>query len=341
MDNKVEKILNAFSGQCLAVVGDVMLDKYVWGSSNRISQEAPVPVVLVKKETYVPGGAANVARNVLSLGGSASIFGVIGDDIEGVQLSQCLVNDGVDTCTLLKSKSRATTVKTRVLAGNQQVVRIDREETDDVSRGERRNMLKTLEAVLKSGKINAVILEDYAKGLFSKSFMEAVVELCRKYKVMSALDPHPRNPYNIKGLTFMTPNRNEAFALAGVKYASGCGNPLQDAPLLNVASRLMRKWQPQYLLITLGAEGMALFSKDKSKPLHIPTQARQVFDVSGAGDTVMATMMLALMSGASPDVAAQIANQAAGIVVGRVGTSAIEIDVLKETINATIQSPLC
>ena len=139
----------------------------------------------------------------------------------------------------------------------------------------------------------------------------------------------------------MTPNRNEAFALAGVKYASGCGNPLQDAPLLNVASRLMRKWQPQYLLITLGAEGMALFSKDKSKPLHIPTQARQVFDVSGAGDTVMATMMLALMSGASPDVAAQIANQAAGIVVGRVGTSAIEIDVLKETINATIQSPLC
>lgn len=333
MDSKVNKILDAFSGQSLAVVGDVMLDKYVWGSSNRISQEAPVPVVLVKKETYVPGGAANVARNVLSLGGSASIFGVIGNDIEGTQLSQCLVNDGVDTSTLLKSKSRATTVKTRVLAGNQQVVRIDREETDDVSTGERRAMLKALEEVLKSGKVCAVILEDYAKGLFSKSFMAALVELCRRYKVMSALDPHPRNPYNIKGLTFMTPNRNEAFALAGVKYVSGCGNPLQDTPLLNVASRLMHKWQPKYLLITLGAEGMALFSDDKSKPLHIPTQARQVFDVSGAGDTVMATMMLALMSGASPDVAAQIANQAAGIVVGRVGTSAIEAEVLKKTIH--------
>jgi D-beta-D-heptose 7-phosphate kinase/D-beta-D-heptose 1-phosphate adenosyltransferase len=223
-------------------------------------------------------------------------------------------------------------VKTRILAGNQQVVRVDREDTDDVSCGDRRSILKTLEAALKSGKIKAVILEDYAKGLFSKPFMGALVELCKKYKVMSALDPHPHNPFNIKGMTFMTPNRNEAFSLAGIKYSPNRGNPLQDAPLLNVASRLMRRWHPQYLLITLGANGMALFSEDMSSPLHIPTQARQVFDVSGAGDTVMATMMLALMSGAEPEVAAQIANQAAGVVVGRVGTSAIEIDVLRETL---------
>ena len=333
MNKESTKIINAFCEQSLAVVGDVMLDKYIWGHSNRISQEAPVPVVLVKNETYVPGGAANVARNVLSLGGNASIFGIVGNDLEGTQLEQCLLEKGVETSTLLRSKNRGTTVKTRVLAGNQQVVRIDREETDDVSISERHIMLRTLETSIKSGKIKAVILEDYAKGLFSKSFMASLVLLCKKYNVMSALDPHPNNPYNIKGLTFMTPNRNEAFALAGVKYVPGCGNPLHDAPLLNVASRLMRSWHPQYLLITLGAEGMALFSEKMSIPLHIPTQARQVFDVSGAGDTVMATMMLSLMSGASPETAAKIANQAAGVVVGRVGTSAIEADVLKKAMD--------
>ena len=330
---EMEKTIDGFARQSLAVVGDVMLDKYIWGRSNRISQEAPVPVVMVKDETCVPGGAANVARNIRSLGGDVGIYGIRGNDQEGVQLEACLANDGVRTETLLASKARATTVKTRVLAGNQQVVRIDRENTSDVSISERRRMLRALEEALKTGKTRAIILEDYAKGVFSKTFMEKIVGLGHKYNAMTALDPHPHNPFNIKGLTFMTPNRNEAFALAGIKYVSGCGNPLKDAPLLKVAERLMRLWRPKYLLITLGAEGMALFSDNGTGPLHIPTKARQVFDVSGAGDTVMATMMLALMAGAAPEMAAKIANHAAGVVVGRVGTSAIEADVLRSAVN--------
>lgn len=326
--NNLAKYIERFQGQCIAVVGDVMLDKYVWGTSSRISQEAPVPVVQVKRETAVPGGAANVARNVVSLGGKVQVYGVTGHDICSDELKKCLADGGADVTSMLACKNRRTTVKTRILAGNQQVVRIDSEDTDSISISERRKILQTLTNALKNGIVKAVILEDYAKGVFCKSFMENVVRTAQSYNVMTALDPHPNNPFNVKGLTFMTPNRKEAFALAGIKYVSGCGNPLKDAPLFKVAATIMRKWKPKYLLITLGAEGMALFSEGNEVPLHIPTQARQVFDVSGAGDTVMATMMLSLLAGATPENAAAIANEAAGIVVGRVGTSAIEADVL-------------
>lgn len=316
----------------VGVLGDVMLDKYVWGSSNRISQEAPVPVVLVKRQSSVPGGAANVARNVLSLGGTVEVFGVTGNDAGADELIGHLKKAGAGIDGILRVENRSTTVKTRVLAGNQQVVRIDHEDTSAVTRQSRRRLRELLEQKLANHELDALILEDYAKGIFGRDFMQGIVNLASSYGVWTTLDPHPNNVFNVKGLKLMTPNRSEAFALAGIKNSSGVMPPLEDKVLLKVASSLMRRWRPQFLLITLGAQGMALFSDKAEKPIHIPTQARQVFDVSGAGDTVMATMVLALLAGAEAGDAARIANSAAGVVVGMVGTAAIEADVLKSAI---------
>ena len=328
--------VDLFAKQRVGVLGDVMLDKYVWGRTTRISQEAPVPVVQVKRCTSVPGGAANVARNVLSLGGKVNLFGVLGKDADGDELRGHLEKAGASVNGLLAVAGRPTTVKTRVLAGNQQVVRVDYEETSSVSFALRRRMMAELEKTLTTGKVGALILEDYAKGLFSKNFMQSIVDYATEKGIMTTLDPHPNNAFNVKGLTLMTPNRSEAFALAGIKYTSGGGDPLKDKVLQKVASAIFRRWNPRYLLITLGADGMALFKQDGSPTEHIPTRARQVFDVSGAGDTVMATMVLGMLAGASPMDAARIANYAAGVVVGMVGTAAIEADVLKNEIIASL-----
>jgi D-beta-D-heptose 7-phosphate kinase/D-beta-D-heptose 1-phosphate adenosyltransferase len=320
--------------QCrVAVLGDLMLDRYVWGRATRISQEAPVPVVAVQRQSAVPGGAANVARNLRTLGAEVDVLGVVGDDPEGRELLRLLSEAQADVTHVETDASRPTTVKTRVLAGNQQVVRIDFEQTRDVLADVRRALLRRLERLLTGGAIGALILEDYAKGLFGRQFMRQVIALAQSRGVMTTLDPHPSNNFNAKGLHLMTPNRAEAFALAGLPYQGGTGAPRSDRPLLRAGQRLRQKWQPEHLLVTLGAEGMALFSGDAPLPVHIPTQAKQVFDVSGAGDTVMATMVLAILAGASLPEAAEIANHAAGVVVGLVGTAAIDAETLVAAMN--------
>ena len=321
--------LDGFAKQKVLVVGDVMLDRYVWGSAKRISPEAPVPVVRVNRRNAVPGGAANVAGNIKSLGGGAEIIGVLGDDADGIELQRLLESAGVGTAGLMRLSGRETTVKTRVIAGTQHVVRIDSEDSTALSSHGRRMLRSRIEEEIASGKVGALILEDYAKGLFGKDFMQAIVNCARQHGVITMLDPHPTDSFNVKGLTLMTPNRLEAFALAGVKYVSGSGKPEEDSALLKVAAAIKPHWHPEYLLVTLGAQGMALFSGDFKTPEHIPTRARQVFDVSGAGDTVMATMTLSMLSGASAYDAARIANYAAGVVVGIVGTACIEADVLR------------
>ncbi len=321
-----------FQGRSLAVMGDLMLDRYIWGSSSRISQEAPVPVVQVQRQTSVPGGAANVARNVLSLGGRAELFGVVGEDTEGAELCRLLGECGACLHGVLAVGGRPTTVKTRVLAGNQQVVRIDREQAAPVSGVVRRKLREAVEEALCHGRVGGLVLEDYSKGVFGKGFMQAVASYAADHGIVTALDPHPNNCFNVKGLYLMTPNRREAFALAGARYVPGTGEPLKDRALQKVASTIRRLWRPRHLLITLGAEGMALFSEDAEGTVHIPTRARQVFDVSGAGDTVMATMMMALLAGAGVNEAAQIANHAAGVVVGLVGTAAIDLKSLSDSI---------
>ena len=333
MDN-FDSYLGQFTGCRIAVLGDLMLDRYVFGHATRISQEAPVPVVQVLRQSNVPGGAANVARNVLSLGGHAEVFGTIGKDADGKLLKKLLQEAGGGVNGLVCALEAVTTVKMRILASDQQIVRVDYEQPDQISESHRGALLERLESYLETEPCDALILEDYAKGIFTAHFMNAVVRIAQRYGVAVALDPHPTHPFDVKGLKFMTPNRMEAFALAGMPFEHGIGNPERDLPLQRVGEELMRRWQPELLMITLGAEGIALYPREGGRPLYIPTQARRVFDVSGAGDTVMATMALALAVGAAPETAAAIANHAAGVVVGYVGTRAIEAAELREALTA-------
>ena len=324
--------VSAFPGCSVAVVGDLMLDRYIWGRASRISQEAPVPVVQVQRESIVPGGAANVVRNILSLGAQARSFGIIGVDRHGTRLCAALQEAGADVAGIVRTSTRPTTVKTRVLAGSQQVVRIDREDTSAVPPGLLRRLQRDVVACINSGQVQAVILEDYAKGVLTEQVVGAVVAAGRESGVAVALDPHPSHPYRVNGLRLMTPNRAEAFALAGVYYEPGRLPLAEDRALLAVGRKLQMEWAAELLLVTLGPAGMALFP-GSAPPLHIPTQARQVFDVSGAGDTVMATCVLSLLAGADPEQAAHIANHAAGIVVAEVGTAAVRADELHRDVS--------
>lgn len=333
MAQTLTEILSAIPKCRIGVLGDLMLDKYFFGQATRISQEAPVPVVLVQRENSVPGGAANVARNVLSLKGNVSVFGCMAEDEDGRVLLQLLKDAGADTDGIIVLPQGHTTVKTRILAGNQQVVRVDREIPEEITDEVRKALLDRLEVALQGHKLDALVMEDYAKGIFTREFMGEVVELAKRYGVICTLDPHPLHAYDVKGITLMTPNRLEAFALAGERYVAGIGDPMNDAPLRKVGGMLLDKWSADLMLITLGAEGMALFPReDSSNLLVIPTRARQVFDVSGAGDTVMATMTLAMATGATPAQSAALANFAAGIVVGYVGTRAIDADELRDVL---------
>lgn len=331
--NKLLSLTERFAGLQVAVLGDLMLDRYIWGSANRISQEAPVPVVEVTRINAVPGGAANVVRNIIGLGAGAAAFGCIGNDSEGTELFNLLQKAAADTAGIIVDDERLTTVKTRVLASNQQVVRIDRECHHPINPILRNKLLNALQTSLQQKKIGALILEDYAKGIFDQDFMQTACDLARQAGIFATLDPHPTHTYPVRGLKLMTPNRSEAFTLAGLSYQPGNNNPAEDRPLLETGWSILQKWQPELLLVTLGAEGMALFQEAGRPPLHIPTQARQVFDVSGAGDTVMATMTLALLAGAAPEDAARLANAAAGVVVGYVGTTAITTETLKEKLD--------
>ncbi|MBQ4480356.1 MAG: D-glycero-beta-D-manno-heptose-7-phosphate kinase [Victivallales bacterium] len=333
---KLVDLIRGFSGVPVAVLGDLMLDRYVCGHATRISQEAPVPVVQVQRQNNVPGGAANVARNILSLGGQTEVFGITGRDTDGKILKKLLQDAGGGVTGMVCAMEAVTTVKMRILASNQQIVRVDYEQPDQITESHRGALLERLENYLATGSCHALILEDYAKGIFTADFMVEIVRIAHRHGVEVALDPHPTHPFDVKGLKFMTPNRLEAFALAGMPFVHGIGSPEHDLPLRRVGEELLRRWEPEMLLITLGAEGIALYFRDGRSPVFIPTQARRVFDVSGAGDTVMATMALALSAGASPQEAAIIANHAAGVVVGYVGTRAIEAAELCDALKTTV-----
>jgi len=320
-------ILNLFPRHRVAVAGDLMLDRYIWGRASRLSPEAPVPVVATERCTEVPGGAANVVRNVLGLGAVAQVFGALGDDSEGVALRALLDAGGADMAPTLVLPGRPTTLKTRVIANNQQVVRIDREDTRPVPPDVGERLAASLLAALAGRHVQGVVFEDYAKGLLSRELMQQVTDAARRQGLVTSLDPHPSHSFSVKGLTLMTPNRAEAFGLAGVYYRPGVYPIEKDDALLEVSRRLRGEWEVEYLLVTLGAGGMALF-RDAEPPLHIPTVAREVFDVSGAGDTVIAACLLALAAGATPYEAAALGNCAAGVVVGKLGTATCSADEL-------------
>ncbi len=317
----------------VAVIGDMMLDRYIFGRASRISPEAPVPVVAVEREHETAGGASNVVRNILGLGGRAVACGVVGTDTRGDALVRLLEAEGADCSCVLRTPDRPTTVKTRVIANNQQVVRIDREVTAPVPPEVRAALVEKVLGMIRAKTVQAVVFEDYAKGLLDQATMQRIADAARAAGVVTALDPHPSHQFSVTGLTLMTPNRAEAFGLAGAYYRGGVHPIANDLPLLEVSKKLRGDWRVEQLLVTLGADGMALFMEDRPT-LHIPTKAREVFDVSGAGDTVIATYTIALLAGATPAQAAEISNHAAGVVVGKVGTAPITAPELLDALAA-------
>ena len=324
--NRVRELLTAAARTRILVLGDVMLDQFIWGSVSRISPEAPVPVVDFSHESYMPGGAANVARNLSALQAGTELFSAIGEDIAGQQLKTLLGQQRVGCSGLIPFPTRATSIKTRIVAHQQQVVRVDRETKLELSPENTRQLLRALEKAI--GEADAVVVGDYGKGVVTQALLEGVKTLCRERGVWLSLDPKPVHHLNLAALSLITPNRKEAFELAALKDDTRLANPFQDKQLMLVAERLLNELRPALLLITLGDLGMLLCQRGQ-KPIHIPTMAQEVFDVSGAGDTVIASFTLAIAAGASPLEAAIISNHAAGVVVGKVGTAIVTPEELR------------
>ncbi len=317
---RVQEILVA-ARQCrIFVAGDVMLDQFIWGEVSRISPEAPVPIVEFVRESFMPGGAANVARNLTALNVRTELAGVIGSDPAAEQLKKLLKEQHIGCRGLITSKNRQTSLKTRIVAHKQQVVRIDRETRDCVDNSLGRRIVHTLE--LNISNIAAVILGDYGKGVVTQPLLDSVKKVCRQHGVWLSVDPKPVHALDLRDLSLITPNRKEAFSLANIPDETRKVNPLEDENLIRVAEQLLSELRPALLLITLGELGMLLCQSGQT-PFHIPTVAQEVFDVSGAGDTVISTFTMAIAAGASPTEAAVISNHAAGIVVGKVGTAIV------------------
>ena len=312
--------LERFSSARILVIGDVMLDHFVRGNVRRISPEAPVPVVEVIEETFNPGGAANVACNIAAFTPHVSLMGRIGDDMQGARLNSLLKAEGVGTGSMLVHPTIPTISKARVVARQQQIVRVDRERLQKITDEE----LAEVEIKLRSlaSQLDAVILEDYGKGLITPELMQTVTSIAKETGLLVTVDPSPRNPIPWSNVSLVKPNRLEAFAAAGVEDSHLLVEPSQNEELLRVGRILLEKWDTPMVLITLGEQGMMLFQRGLA-PHHIPTRAREVYDVSGAGDTAIAVLTLALASGMKPEAAADVANHASGIVVGKLGTACV------------------
>ncbi len=325
--DRLDELLVGCAGARVLVVGDVMLDQYIWGHVGRISPEAPVPVVEFDRESFMPGGAANVARNTHTLGAQTELLGHVGRDSPADQLRTLLGEQDIGCAGLLASPARTTSVKTRIIAHHQQIVRVDRETRGAVDERDTGRLLAALERKLPG--TDAVIVCDYGKGVVTQALLDGIRQLCRTRGVWLSLDPKPVHELSLVGLSLLTPNRREAFDLAGVSDGTRNADPLKDPNLMRVADTLLMELSPALLLITLGDLGMLLCQRGQ-KPFHIPTVAREVFDVSGAGDTVIASFTLAVAAGASPLEAAIFSNHAAGVVVGKVGTATVSPAELAE-----------
>ncbi|MDQ6765069.1 MAG: PfkB family carbohydrate kinase [Verrucomicrobiota bacterium] len=317
---RLEKILGQVAAKRIVVIGDLMLDEFVWGKVARISPEAPVPVVEVTRETSYPGGAANVARNLREFVEHTSVVGMIGTDRGGRELRELLEQGGIDTTDVIEDAAFPTTVKTRIIARQQQVVRVDREELRAPTSAQAAQVTERLRARL--GEFDAVIFEDYGKGFLSSTLVEGTSRIAADAGKIIAADPNPRHAIDWKKVTVVKPNRIEAFLAAGVPWTESSAPAEEDEALLRVGRILLEKWETKYLLITLGEQGMMLFNRDGAR-YHAPTRAQQVFDVSGAGDTAIAMFTLALTCGASGEEAADIANHASAVVVGKLGTATV------------------
>lgn len=322
---RLRQILDRASSRRILVIGDLMLDEFIWGKVGRISPEAPVPVVEVTRESYFPGGAANVARNLREFVDRISVIGLIGKDRSGEQLRDLLGKCKIDVSDTIADENFSTIVKTRIIARQQQVVRVDREK---IAAASAKVVAKVVAAVRKRLEdFDAIIFEDYGKGFLTAALVSQIAREARAAKKIVTADPNPHNPIDWSGMTAVKPNRAEAFLAAGIPNRDADLAPKKDVDLVRAGKTLQRKWGTQYLLITLGENGVMFFEKGKH-PHHLATKARDVFDVSGAGDTAIAMFTLALACNATPLEAAQIANQASAVVVGKLGTATVSRDEL-------------
>ncbi len=317
------RIIDRFAKARVLVVGDVMVDHYVWGSVSRISPEAPVPVVNVDRESLLLGAAANVVNNIHALGGSVSLCGVIGQDDAGTQLQHMLRSRGIPTDGLIVEQDRRTTIKTRVIAHHQQVVRFDRETKEGIGRETRRNILGHVAALADEG-LDAIVISDYCKGVVTKEVVRDIVRLAGKRGIIVSVDPKISHFEIYRGVTILTPNIKEASLGSHIQIED-------ETSLLKAGRGLLRKLSCDAVLITRGEQGMSLFERG-GRITHIPTVAREVFDVTGAGDTVIGTLTLAMAAGANMIDAARLSNFAAGIVVGVVGTATVSPNQLRQRI---------
>ncbi len=316
--------IGKFPSARILVVGDIMLDEYVWGSVGRISPEAPVPVVAVTRETRALGGAANVAMNASALRARVGIAGLVGADNPGRELLRMLGKCRIRAAGVVVDRNRPTTTKTRVIAHNQQVVRVDREKKE---LPDRRAIDALRKAVLASIRaVDGVVLSDYRKGALSRELVEDVVAAAKRHGAFVLVDPKRSDFSFYRGCTLITPNRSETEAALGGRELSG------DREIVEGGKALLRRCGAKAILVTRGDEGMSLVERGKNASFHIPAVARQVFDVTGAGDTVIGTLAVGMAAGAPLRDAALLANVAAGVVVGEVGTSPITIEKLSRAI---------
>jgi D-beta-D-heptose 7-phosphate kinase/D-beta-D-heptose 1-phosphate adenosyltransferase len=316
-----------FAGRRILVLGDLMTDRYLWGRVERISPEAPVPVVSIDRETDSLGGSANVAHNLSSLGARVELLGLVGADAAGQRLCESLTERGVDASGVTVDRTRRTTVKTRVIAHPQQVVRTDEEDADDASGDAEARLIEAIERAVPLTE--AVIVSDYGKGVITRATLDAVLGAAKRARVPVCVDPKETHFFNYKGVAVLTPNVHEA----GRAFGRTLRN---EETLLEAGASLRERLDADALLITRGPDGMSLFSRDGSVT-HLPTVAREVFDVTGAGDTVVSVYALALASGAPAETCAFLANHAAGLVIRHAGTA---VTTREELIVALSAEPL-
>lgn len=323
---RLSELKNNFKGLKIAVVGDMMLDSYFWGDVKRISPEAPVPVVEVGDEFHRFGGAANVALNILKLGGIPLPIGVIGYDNDGTIFTSLLNETKIEADGLIVDDSRPTTSKTRVIAHNQQVVRIDKESKEYINKKIQDKLFNYLKVNIKN--LDGLILQDYNKGVLTPGLIEKIVELANKNNLLITVDPKFNNFFSYKNVTVFKPNRKEAEDILGIKIKN-------DENISFAGNKILEKLNAKNILLTLGEDGVAIFAKNE-KEKRMPTKARKITDVSGAGDTVISTLTMALAAKANIYEASYLANYAGGIVCEEVGIVPIEINKLFNTVSSEI-----
>lgn len=321
-EERFKEITKSFKDKRILVIGDLILDEFIWGKVKRISPEAPVPVVEVQKESLRLGGSANVVNNLCALGCKVALSGVIGNDSNGKRLTSILQEMNVDYKGVVTKENRPTAIKTRIIAQHQQIVRFDREKVMPVMPS---TIDKIRAYIMKNiASMDAVIISDYGKGVITEELLAEILPHISKNNIPIAVDPKPLNFPFYQGVTVITPNHHEASEAAGIETDSSEG-------LKRTGIKLLKSNKSQSILITRGENGMSLFEKEGDET-HIPTVARDVYDVTGAGDTVIATMALSLASGATLRESAILANHAAGIVVGKLGTATTTVDEIQSAI---------